>query len=322
MEPVITVCLNPAVDRILEVRDFRAGEHQSGRSVLCTPAGKGVNIARALMSLGVSSIVTGFVGEDRFDEFEASINETGRSTAQFLRVGGKTRENITIVDPSGERDTHIRLEGLEVTAKQLGRFARKLNLLARKDRVVVFAGSLPANMGVARFREIVEACVLNGARVVVESDADAMEAVRDLRLWLIKPSVQRLSAMVSGEPVSGEREIVRYGLELSETIRTVMVTCGASGAYLFVDGSAMLGQVKIAADRIGSTVGCGDCMLAGFLAARLTGADVRESFRRSLAAAGAAAVSVEPGRMDESAIEEFLRDASVVAVKCGRGGSP
>ena len=105
-----------------------------------------------------------------------------------------------------------------MTEQQLGRFARKLNLLARKDRVVVFAGSLPANMGVARFREIVEACVLNGARVVVESDADAMEAVRDLRLWLIKPSVQRLSAMVgasvSGEPVSGEREIVRYGLEL------------------------------------------------------------------------------------------------------------
>lgn len=321
MEPVITVCLNPAVDRILEVRDFRAGEHQSGRSVLCAPAGKGVNIARALASLGVSSIVTGFVGEDRFDEFEQSINETGRSTAQFLRVVGKTRENITIVDPSGERDTHIRLEGLEVTEQQLGRFARKLNLLARKDRVVVFAGSLPANMGTARFRELVEACVVNGARVVVESDAAAMEAVRDLGLWLIKPSVERLGAMV-GAPVPGEPEIVRYGLELSETIRTVMVTCGASGAYLFVDGSAMLGQVKIAEERMGSTVGCGDCMLAGFLAARLCGADVRESFRRSLAAAGAAAVSVEPGRMDESAIEEFLSDASVVAVKAGRGGSP
>ncbi len=317
MEPVITVCLNPAMDRVLEVPGFRAGEHHSGRERLWCPAGKGVNLSRALATLGVPSIVIGFVGEDRFDDFEKSINRDQLARAQFLCIPGRTRENITIIDPQSNTDTHIRLPGLEVPDDQLQRFARKLDLLTRKDRVVVFAGSLPVNVSVDHFRELVEACLLKGARVVVESDPDPMRAVRDLPLWLIKPSRAKLAELV-GEPVSGEAEIVRYGLELNRTIHTVMVTCGSAGAYLFVDGSPMLGQVEIAEERIQSTVGCGDCMLAGFIAARLTGADVRESFRRSLAAAGAAAVSDRPGRIDEIAIDELLFNANVVAVEGGR----
>ena len=309
MDPVITVCLNPAVDRVLEVPALQPGRSHDGKVLLSSPAGKGINISRALSTLGVPSIVIGFAGADRYDEFEESINDR-YTRSQLMRVEGTTRENITLVDSEAGLATHIRVRGLDLTEPQLARFERKLKLLARKNRVVVFAGSLPDRVDCQRFRSMVEGCVRSGARVVVDAEPEPLRAVRDLRLWLIKPSVEELAAVVDA-PVAGDEDIVRYGLQLSRSIHQVLVTCGAAGAYVFVDGSAMLGQVGIEEGLVRSAVGSGDCMLAAFVAARLGGMNVKEAFRESLAAAVASGASVQPGRIDEDAITEVLFHADV-----------
>ena len=309
MDPVITVCLNPAVDRVLEVPALQPGQSHDGKVLLSSPAGKGINISRALSTPGVPSIVVGFVGEDRYDEFEQTVNDR-YTRSQLMRVEGKTRENITLIDPEAGQATHIRVHGLDLTEPQLSRFERKLNLLARKGRVVVFAGSLPGNVDCQRFRSMVENCIRNGARVAVDAGPEPLRAVRDLPLWLIKPNAEELAAMVDA-PVSGDEDIVRYGLQLSRSIHQVLVTCGAAGAYVFVDGSAMLGQVALDEGLIRSAVGSEDCMLAAFVAARLGRMNVKEAFRESLAAAAASVASVQPGRIDEEAIIDVLFHADV-----------
>ena len=89
---------------------------------------------------------------------------------------------------------------------------------------------------------------------------------------------------------------------------------GEAGGYAFVDGSAMIGQVPVDRSRIVNTVGCGDAMLAGFVAAQQKGEDVRESYRVALAVATAAALTREAGQFELQDFQELARIAAVEPV--------
>ena len=59
---IITVTLNAALDKTLEVPNFRVGRRHRAVEQTTMPGGKGVNIARALKRLGQPVIATGLAG--------------------------------------------------------------------------------------------------------------------------------------------------------------------------------------------------------------------------------------------------------------------
>ena len=81
---------------------------------------------------------------------------------------------------------------------------------------------------------------------------------------------------------------------------------------------ALLGQVDLGDRPVVSTVGCGDCLLAGFVAAHTRGRAVRDAYRRALAVATAAAVSAQPGAFDPPTADALYAAASVEPVAGAR----
>ena len=306
---MITVTLNAAIDRVMQIEGFRVGGHQRGCQVARVLAGKGVNVSRALAQLGVGNIATGFVGRGQLQAYEQSLEGTG-VRPQFLAVDGDTRENVTIIDPLAGVETHIRDEGAAVSAADVGRLSKKLNLLARPGSLVMLCGSLPPGLPPESAVGFLDLAVAGGARVVVDGPGALLEAAVDRRPWLIKPNVEELGAMI-GRAAMSDNEIREAGKSLSQRCHVVMVTCGAAGGYLFIDGSAMMGQVSFDPSRVVSTVGCGDVLLGAFVACHLSGKDARSSYRYALAAATAAAVEQQPGRFSPALVEELLPDTSV-----------
>ena len=59
---IITVTLNPAVDRVLEVDGFKVGQHARARLKALLPAGKGINVARGVVKLGATAGACALVG--------------------------------------------------------------------------------------------------------------------------------------------------------------------------------------------------------------------------------------------------------------------
>ena len=135
-------------------------------------------------------------------------------------------------------------------------------------------------------------------------------------IWLIKPNVAELSEIV-GRKLAGDDEIIEAGRRLSQHVRTVLVSCGEAGGYAFVDGSAMMGQVTVDPQRVTNTVGCGDALLAGFVAGQLRGKDIRQSYRLALAVATAAAVSLNPGQFNPCDVDAFLAVTTVEPITPG-----
>ena len=194
MESVITVTMNTAIDRVLEVKGLSVGGHLSGRLIARVPAGKGVNVSRTLAALGVPSVATGFVGRGQLEEYERSLAGI-EVQPQFLAVEAITRENITLIDTDAGIETHIRETGEPPTPGDLDRLRNKLNLLAKPGGLVALSGSLPSGVAVDYAVDLVDMVLSKGSRVAVDGSGELLHALRDRKLWLIKPNVQELAAI-------------------------------------------------------------------------------------------------------------------------------
>ena len=74
IDTIVTVTLNPTIDRIIEVPGLHVGGHLPGRLRSRLPAGKAVNASRALSTLGVASTAAGWVGQETADLFEQALH--------------------------------------------------------------------------------------------------------------------------------------------------------------------------------------------------------------------------------------------------------
>jgi 1-phosphofructokinase family hexose kinase len=307
---IIAVSLNAAVDRALEVPGLVIGGHVRGRLISIQPAGKAVNVARFLGTLGVPCILTGFVGAGDRDRFKKSFKGTPVRVEVF-EGRGPTRENITLIDPACGVETHIRDEGFSLADEDLERISKKLAILAVPGAYVVFAGSLPPDMTAEAFGGLLAACRERGARLAVDSSGPGLEPLRRGEpVWLVKPNRQEL-AELAGRPAETEDDIRAAAEVLRRRIEVVIVTLGEGGAYLFAAGGAWRAVPHSDPAAVIKTVGAGDALLAGFLHAHAAGADVSECLRRGVATGTAATHKLRAGVVEPEEIEACYRQVEV-----------
>jgi 1-phosphofructokinase len=310
---LIAVALNPAIDRTLETPNLDIGSHARGRLMSIQPAGKAVNVARLLGTLGTTCTLTGFVGEGDRARFEQSFDRTPVRVDLF-EVRGPTRENITLVDPARKVDTHVRDVGFSLSAGDLERLKKKLGILAGQGSYVLFAGSLTAGMTAGDFADLLAACAANGARVAVDSSGPGLEPVREAgRLWLVKPNRDEL-AQIAGRPVTSDAHLRTTAKSLLAHIDEVIITLGAGGAYLFRRDGAWRAAPNVENERIVNTVGSGDALLAGFVHSHAAGKTPDECLRHGVACGTASTMQVRAGEIDPDDVRACLDNVDLAPV--------
>jgi 1-phosphofructokinase family hexose kinase len=309
LQTAIAVVLNPAIDRVIEVEALDVGEHVRGRSTDRHPAGKAVNVARVLGQLGHAAMLTGFVGEAEAAWFEKFVAADG-VRAQLFAVPGATRENITLLERDTKRELHVRDVGFTVRDEDVERLASKITLLCRPGVALIFSGSLPQGLSEDAFVGLIRRGIERGAQVAVDCSGPAAHAAVREKLWLVKPNPMELEAM-AGRPVGDLADQVAAARALTQTVEAVLLSRGADGAVLVNADTALAGRVPLEPTEVHNTVGCGDALLAGFLAGLLEGRPDRDALVRGLAAATAAAVRPATGQIATDRLEEFAASATV-----------
>jgi len=316
---IITVTPNPAVDWVFEAPYFAVGKHIAAHRVAHYPAGKGVNVSRVLAHMGVRSIATGFIGRGELRMFEEHLERfcEGRVICQLMVVRAKTRDNITIVDPVEETETHIRDKGFEVQSSDVMRLESKVSLLARQGVTMAFCGSLPPGLTPMALRRMVIRSREAGARIALDASGEALEALRAERVWMLKINADELAAMTSmptDNPESTLKAARHACVDGGGPADFVVVTQGAAGAILIGPGVALSGRVMVHPGRIVSTVGSGDSLLAGLLAGWSRTGEWSEALRDGLAAATTNATTRAAGFVDPEGVEEFRQVAMIEPV--------
>lgn len=97
---IITVTMNPAIDKTVEIGQLQAGGLNRISRVEYDAGGKGINVSKTICELGGESIATGFIGGNAGRTIEAVLKEKGIS-CDFVTVDGETRTNTKVFEASG-----------------------------------------------------------------------------------------------------------------------------------------------------------------------------------------------------------------------------
>lgn len=286
---IVTVTLNPSLDRAMEIDALVRGEVIRAASAHIDPGGKGVNVSRALLANGVASRAVLPCGGEEGAQLVDLLRAEGVDLVA-VPIAGRTRSNITLAEPDGTV-TKINESGPVLAAAEFAAVTEAVLAAADTAHWVVACGSVPPGLSVRAFGELCARLVAAGVRLAVDTSGPALRAAADAGAALVKPNREELAEAV-GTPLRSLGDVV----EAAERLRgwgagAVLASLGADGAVLVDRDGVVTGESPVEQPR--STVGAGDALLAGFLAG---GARGSEALAEGLAW-GAAAVSLPGSRM-------------------------
>ena len=309
---IVTVTLNAAVDRTLTVPNFQLGHRHRASASLTIAGGKGINLARALKRLDTPVVATGLAGgrtgERILDELaaESILND-------FVRIGDESRTSTAVVDPTGGTLTEIYEWGPAVRAEELETLRDKLHYLSQVAMFVVFSGSLPRDVEAGFYGEAIRDLTRRGVQCVLDCEGEPLRLGTDAEPFLVSPNQREAESLVGQE--LNERDDFVMALDTIADLgaRNVLVTERTSCYGLFREERTVR-RLRASIERLDpiASVGAGDSLLAGFLAARFNGRPLDESLRQGVGCAAASVLELGAGRFDP---REAGRLASTVEVE-------
>jgi 1-phosphofructokinase len=258
---IVTLTPNPSVDRTVLIDDIVLGSVNRGRRSWTEPSGKGVNVALALHAheVAVRAVVTagGYPGA----QLQQMLDSAGLDTV-IVPIDGEIRSNISLTQPNGSV-TKINEPGPLLSDEETDRLMRAVTENICGAEWLGCGGSLPAGLPADWYGQLVELAHRAGVRIAVDTSGQALAESLSAQPDLVKPNVHELAELTGrvprtlGEVVECAQEVCRRGA------RTVLASLGADGAILVDAAGAMWGRAPV--DKVVSTVGAGDAMLAGYL---------------------------------------------------------
>lgn len=264
---IVTLTPNPSVDRTLVVAHLTRGQVHRANDEHEEPSGKGVNVSRALTVNGVRSTAVLPLGGDAGLTLARLLQAEGVAF-RAVTISGATRVNISVTESDGT-STKINAAGPELRPRDVAALMATLAAVVPAGGWVVASGSLPRGVADTFYADVADLVHQAGARYVLDSSGTALGSGLAGRPDVVKPNLDELREAV-GRPLATIGEAVAAAHQLRERgAGAVVLSLGALGALL-VDGSGVW-HAHADAIEVSSTVGAGDALLAGFLAAGAAG---------------------------------------------------
>ncbi|MEP6909268.1 MAG: 1-phosphofructokinase family hexose kinase [Actinomycetota bacterium] len=296
---IVTVTLNAALDRTLTVPNFQRGQrHRATRGGLTLAGGKGINVARALKRLEVPVVATGLAGGltgTRIVEeltAEAILND-------FVRIGDESRTSTAVVDPTASSYTEINEWGPDVEPEELEILRDKIHYLANGAKAVVFSGSLPRGVADDFYAEAIRDLNRRGVQTVLDSEGEPLRLGTGAEPFLVSPNQREAESLVGQEFYEEQDFVVALDSIAELGARNVLIT-QESGSFALLHQEREVKRYRCVAPRVEtlSSVGSGDVLLAGYLAARYADKPIEDALRAAVAAGAASTLEVGAGRFD------------------------
>lgn len=309
---IITVCMNPAVDKTVEIIRLMAGGLNRIKKVEYDAGGKGINVSKTIRELGGKSIATGFLGGNTGKVVEAALVEQ-KILCDFIHVDGETRTNTKVIEECG-RVTELNEPGPVIRQEELQGLLNKLESYAGEDTLFILAGSVPKGIEPDIYEKITALVHKKGAKVLLDADGElfrkALLAIPDM----IKPNHVELEEFVGAD--LGTREALKEAARafLQQGIDTVVISLGEDGAlFLWKDDEAEALPLPVQAH---STVGAGDAMVAAMAHAWENKLNREETIRLCMAASAGAVTAMGTKPPKKEVVEELK---TRVVIMEGRG---
>ena len=287
---IVTVGLSPAWDISCRGDGLEWGRHVELEDQVVRPAGKALNVSRALAWIGRESVAAGLWGREDYEQMLGALSGLGELVqVKLTRADGHTRQNITVVDTRRRREMHLRARSELATLASLEKLQGDLRHVVAAGDICVFSGAMPVGPLLDLAIAVVRATHDIGARLAIDTHGAALKTIVDEGLaWLIAPNVEELAGLLRANVPDTPARLAAAGRGLLEKVEVVLISRGKKGAMAVTRSGTWTAQC-VSKGKVLETVGCGDYLLAGFLAAMAAARPIRKALEQAVKVATARA---------------------------------
>ncbi|MDD6505732.1 MAG: 1-phosphofructokinase [Lachnospiraceae bacterium] len=291
---IYTITVNPSLDYIVSVDDFKLGLTNRTSSEKLLPGGKGINVSQVLMNLGVENTALGFVAGFTGDALVRELERRG-IRQEFIRIDkGMTRINVKLKSIDG---TEINGQGPDIGEADLERMMKRLDELQDND-VLFLAGSIPGSISSDLYRNIMLRLQKKNILFVVDATRELLTNVLEFHPFLIKPNNHELGE-IFGVELNTRESVVPYARKLQEMgARNVLVSMAGEGSVLVAEDNTVVSH-EAPKGVLVNGVGAGDSMVAGFMAGYMKTGDYEYAYKMGASAGSASAFSEDLATEEE-----------------------
>lgn len=292
MNEIITITLNPALDKSTYVNHVQPEKKIRCKSPFYEPGGGGINVSRAIKKLGGSScawFLAGGPSGDNLCELLRKEDVKFRS----VKIKNWTRENLMVMEENTGNQFRFGMPGPEVTEAEWRQPLAWLEELKDDElpKYVVASGSLAPGVPDDFYLQVAEIANRRGFRLVVDTSGKALIKAAGEGVYLLKPNMQELPTLIGKEEVSAlEQEQLAKQVLKEGKCQVLVVSLGPRGAML-ATREGKISYVVSPAVKQQSAVGAGDSMVAGMVLSLLKGWSLDEVVRYGVAAGTAATMT-------------------------------
>lgn len=292
---VYTVTLNPSLDYVMYADSVKTGSVNTVKRTAILAGGKGINVSAVLKEFGIPTVALGFIAGFTGDEIEREVRNLGIQTDFVQLSRGNSRINVKLAASSV---TELNATGAEVIPENIKDLFVKLHEIKDGD-VLVLSGSVPEGCPSDIYAQILEYVSAHKIKTIVDARGELLTNSLGYNPDLIKPNLEELSELFGDFPTT-DGEVVEYAMQLRDMgAKNVLVSMGAGGALLVTeDGKSY--RRGVCSGTVVNTVGAGDSMVAGMVAALIDNdVDFECALIQATAAGCATAFSEGLGKRDK-----------------------
>ena len=295
---IYTLTLNPAIDMTMHIASaLKTGKVNRSIKDDISIGGKGINIATVLNNLGEDVtpivVVAGYTGQ----LVSNYIKDTFRRYHIIDIQNGLTRLKVNVID---EKETQFNGNGPIILDQDVNRITDIVKDIEDDDYLCI-SGSVPSNLDNHIYATIIS-CLNNNPRIIIDSDKELLFNTLKYRPFLIKPNLDELQSYFNVK-ITDKEEIKKYMTKLQDLgARNILCSLGEDGAMLLDENNSYhyLDTIK---EKVISTLGSGDSMIAGFISDYDRNHDYVSALKMAVACGSATAFL--PSLADKDKISEI-----------------
>lgn len=295
---ILCITPNPAIDRTLIVPNLTLGNVQRAQQTIVAAGGKGLNVARAIRTLGGQSLSMGFAG-GHSGRLLGDLAQNEGLNSSWTWTNSETRTCTILVRQDGDA-TEIDEQGLPVSTSDWKRLRKNVRKYISLADFVCISGSLPPDSSLDDLGELLRLLIDTGKQVWVDTSGAALYAVLDFPGLCIKVNGNEMSKPLGFEVRDVQSAQRALTMLVERNLTACAITLGAAGALLATQAGQWYARgPKV---RAVSSVGSGDSFLGGLLNALDQGKGWSDGLGDAVAAGTANTLSPGGGRFT---VEEF-----------------
>lgn len=301
---ILTITINPCIDKTIWVKELVPEKKMRTLKSEVEPGGGGINVARALNYLGTTANAMYFYGGFAGLEFN-KLMEVELVPTNSIKIDGETRTNILAIDNSTNLEYRFGMDGPSISALELDKMLKEIETTEAYDYIVI-SGSLPSSIPSNFYNLIATVAKKKGSKLIVDTSGEALKSIVNEQIFLLKPNIGELAVLCGVEKID-KNEVVKYAQDFlnNHPCTALAVSMGKDGAYLITKNEVHYQNTPKV--EVKSTVGAGDCMVAGMTLALTNNNDWEKVLKLGVACGSAATMYSGYGLCKKDDVENILK---------------